>query len=499
MDVADRVVLPAGCVSVNGSPMAVLPLHGGAPAPTLLLFAMSGTETLTMEPYCRIGRILHESGWNVASLDLPCHGGDRRAGEPEGIAGWAARAAQGEDFTADFRRRVGEAVTHLVATGAADPHRIAAAGTSRGGFLAFHAAAGDPRIRAAAGFAPVTDLGALREFSGQAEDGLVRSLALEALTESLKDRAAWISIGGGDDRVGTDKAISFARALDAANRASNRGGGTSLHVLPIPGHWSPAEWHQEAAAWMRRTVSSTVRILPEEGHPLAVPCAIHPAAGTAGRRPGLVIHLYGRGGSHLAYNMLRPAYAELRRLLQESGYALLVPDLGPEHWMGGRTAETLDALIAAMAGRGEIDPQRVHLLGTSMGASAALVYAMQRPGALRSVCAVFPATDFEAWVKEKPGYLESIARTYGLDPAALGPSLRALSPLHHAADLARTPVYLLHGEADAVVPVHHSRDLAAALGAAGCRFQYREVPGAGHDDALAVSWQEDMFRFIEEA
>ncbi len=238
--------------TASGTEFAMLPLQGDAPAPTLLLFAMTGADTLTTEPYCRIGYVLHSQGWNVASLDLPCHGADRRKGEPVELVGWAARTAAGEDIVATFQTRVNDVIGHLVAAGAADPAQIAAAGTSRGGFMTFQAAAGNPRVRALAAFAPVTDLLALREFSGQDQNPLVKRLALANAVETLADRAAWITIGNADTRVDTDKAISFARALTRAALARDLPPRVTLHLLPSPGHSSEARWHDEAADWLKQ-------------------------------------------------------------------------------------------------------------------------------------------------------------------------------------------------------------------------------------------------------
>lgn len=240
--------------AVAGTAFAMLPPHAGKPAPTLLLFAMAGADTLCTEPYCRVGRLLHAQGWNVVSLDLPCHGDDRRAGEPTELAGWAARAANGEDFVAAFQMRVEAVVKHLVAEGVIDPACIAAAGTSRGGFMAFHAAAANPLIRAVAAFGPVTDLIALNEFAGQEENPLVKRLALANAAEALADRAAWITIGNADARVGTDKAVAFAGALKIAALAQNLTPRVTLRVLPTPGHSSFSEWHDEAANWLLNTM-----------------------------------------------------------------------------------------------------------------------------------------------------------------------------------------------------------------------------------------------------
>jgi pimeloyl-ACP methyl ester carboxylesterase len=232
----------AGLTSA-GTPCVLVPTLEGGRAATLVLLAMGGADTLSMEPYCRVGRRLNERGWNVVSLDLPCHGADRRAEEPAELAGWAARLAKGDDIVAAFRKRVSDVLDHLVATGVADPERIAAAGTSRGGFMAFHAAAGDARIRAVAAFSPVTDLLALREFAGLESSPLAQRLALRHFAADLAGRAAWITIGHADERVGTGNAVAFARALS---------GPVTLRVLPTPGHNSYPEWHDAAAEWLDR-------------------------------------------------------------------------------------------------------------------------------------------------------------------------------------------------------------------------------------------------------
>lgn len=230
-----------------GVSFAMLPVHTGKPAPTLLLFAMSGTDTLKTEPYCVVGRLLHAQGWNIASLDLPCHGSDRRVGEPAELSGWAARIRGDEDITAEFQLRVNGVVDHLIGAGISDAKRFAAAGTSRGGYMAFQAAFGNPHIRAVAAFAPVTDLIALGEFNGQEDNPLVAKLALQRSATALSKRAAWIYIGDADERVSTDKAVEFAQSLEAS------GCKTVLRVVQTPGHASFSEWHEDAAVWLHET------------------------------------------------------------------------------------------------------------------------------------------------------------------------------------------------------------------------------------------------------
>lgn len=480
----------------SGVAFAMLPPQAGAPAPTLLLFASTGQDTLSVEPYFLVGRLLNAQGWNVVSMDLPCHGADRRAGEPEQLAGWAARISNGEDIVAAFQTRVNDVIAHMVSAGIADPARIAAAGTSRGGFLAFHAAAGNQLIRAVAAFAPVTDLLALSEFAGREQNPLAQRLSLVNYVEALSDRSSWITIGNADTRVDTDKAVAFFRELERNSHARSLYCNVTLRMLPVPGHCSYPEWHDEAAEWFLQTVVSTVRTLPAKDHPLAVPCTVFPPVVIPGRKPGLVVHLYGYGGSHSFFNMIRPLYAPLRRSLREAGYWLIVPDLGPSHWMNARSVSILDAIIAEIVAKDGVDPDRVHLLGTSMGGGSSLIYASKRPKTIRSVCAVFPMTDLDVWTTERPGYLSSVAQAHGIDTARATTALHDISPIHHIEAFSKIPIFLLHGEADQTVPVHHSRDFAASLKAIGGDVVYHEVPGVGHDDGIATDWQEEIFSFI---
>lgn len=250
--------------TASGNAFAHFPYQSAQPAPTLLLFAWSGVNTLALDPYRRIGQLLYARGWNVVSLDLPCHGDDRRPGEPEELAGWAARARQGEDFVAPFQRRVNELIAHLIDIGRADPARIVAAGTSRGGFMAFQAAMANSVIRAVAAFGPVTDLRALTEFAGQADNPLIQRLALERGALKLAGRAVWMAIGQTDERVDTRKAVAFAQALTEANQTQDRAGAITLRLMDTPGHASLPEWHDEAAEWVLRTVEANANTSPKE-------------------------------------------------------------------------------------------------------------------------------------------------------------------------------------------------------------------------------------------
>jgi len=227
------------------------------PAPTL--FVLSGTieETLGDAYYRQSGSALAEWGYLSVSVDLPCHGQEKRPDEPGGLGGWRARSERNDDFVAESNARLRQVLDHLIEAGYTDADKVASCGTSRGGFLALHFAASDPRVKCAAAFAPVTELGALREFEGATEHPLVGKLALAKQAEKLAGRAVWLVIGDQDERVGTDHTIALARRITAASLARRIRSRVELHVMAEPrGHTTPTGAAERAAAWIRRQIES---------------------------------------------------------------------------------------------------------------------------------------------------------------------------------------------------------------------------------------------------
>jgi dienelactone hydrolase len=222
-----------------------------APAPTLFLFATSADQTLADPAFAKIGHLLARRGFLCVSLDVPCHGNDVRPGEKAGsLSAWRARLEKGGDLVPPFTKKVSAVLDYLVKEGYTDPRRVAACGTSRGGFMALHAAAAEPRVRAVVAFAPVTDLLALREFAGMEKHAATKALALARHADELAGRAVWLCIGNHDERVGTDHSIAFTRRVVAASVARKKPAAVELHVMATEGHRVHATAHDEAAAWL---------------------------------------------------------------------------------------------------------------------------------------------------------------------------------------------------------------------------------------------------------
>jgi dienelactone hydrolase len=238
----------------SGIRFALLGAKGKSPAPTLFVFASAAEESLRSDDYNKVGRLLGRQGYLCVSLDVPCHGEDQTAKE-SGLGGWRVRLAKGDTLVPGFVAKASAVLDYLIKEGYTDPRRVAACGTSRGGFIALHFAAAEPRVRCVAAFAPVTNLLALREFTGMEKHKPTRALELTNFADKLAGRHVWVCIGNRDDRVSTDDVIAFTRRVATASTASDKAAPVELHVMPTVGHRIHDTAHQEAAAWVLACMS----------------------------------------------------------------------------------------------------------------------------------------------------------------------------------------------------------------------------------------------------
>src|SRR5688572_16655051 len=160
----------------SGVEFAIVGTKGARPAPVLFVMGGAAQQIIENESSNLVGYLLAKHGFLSVALDIPCHGKDRRPSEKEGMDCWRARLEKKEDLLSGFMSRLSSVIDFLIKEGYADPDRLGAAGPSRGGFMALHSAAVEPRLRYAVAFAPLTDLLALREFKGIADPAPARAL-----------------------------------------------------------------------------------------------------------------------------------------------------------------------------------------------------------------------------------------------------------------------------------------------------------------------------------
>lgn len=230
------------------------------PKPVLLHFAGSAETTFANADFMRIARLLEaqDQEFLSVSIDLPHHGTEEYAkGNTGSLSGWAKRVAAGEDFVAEFVPKVSDVIDTLIDEGYAIADQITVSGTSRGGYMALHSAAVEPRLTRVICFAPVTDPRKLREYDGLGDNALAEAMDTVNLAGPLSERDVFICIGNGDERVGTDAAITTARAIAAAASDRERVGRVWLHVMPSEGHRPPAASHAMAADWLLERLGLT--------------------------------------------------------------------------------------------------------------------------------------------------------------------------------------------------------------------------------------------------
>lgn len=252
---ADKASLPATgelLTTADGVSFALWPKHPTQPAPILFILSGDQAETLSSKYFRQAGQYLAEEGVVCVSVDLPCHGKDARPDE-KGLTGWRKRCDKGQDFVAEVTGRLRAVLDHLIKEGIADPDRIAASGTSRGGFIATHFSMTDVRVKHVLAFAPLADLAMLTEFKGAEALPLVQKLSLEQNAASLGGRSLWLVIGDRDDRVSTESVVRFARAATQTTLGTKCPASVDLHVIAEPrGHTVPAGYAELGAAWLRK-------------------------------------------------------------------------------------------------------------------------------------------------------------------------------------------------------------------------------------------------------
>jgi len=242
--IASLAVSPGLSLYHAGPPLDLGPL------PSFFYFSLSGPDSLTLDPFNQPVQFLHGKMIRVFSLTLPGH----EAGlPPEGAMQiWADDLARGLDPIGVFLGVALQAVDFAVSERFADPQRLAVGGLSRGGFLAAHVAAKDPRFRFLLGFAPLTRLSALKEFSSLNDP--LHHLDAHRLAPDLAERHSRFYIGNLDSRVGTRNCFDFAIAIaDAAHAKKIRSPQVECFISPSigrDGHGTSPEIFRQGADWI---------------------------------------------------------------------------------------------------------------------------------------------------------------------------------------------------------------------------------------------------------
>jgi hypothetical protein len=187
------------------------------------------------------------------------------------------------------------------------------------------------------------------------------------------------------------------------------------------------------------------------------------------RALGTVVFSHGNAGSlghHLGFVLW----------LVESGYHVLAFDYrgfgksGGEPERSGMVAD-VQSMFGYIKTRADVDPQRLISYGHSLGgAKSVAALATKRVGGLRAVVVDGAFASYRAMARRMAGQLGEELVTDDLAPVNL------------VAKLSPTPLLIVHGTADEVVPFSQGRALYEAAEKPKTLF---EVKGGGHGNSLS--------------
>jgi dipeptidyl aminopeptidase/acylaminoacyl peptidase len=245
----------------------------------------------------------------------------------------------------------------------------------------------------------------------------------------------------------------------------------------------------DADGWtLRPTDPGTARPPRIEHFPGAagpVEAVVHGPDWRTARRVVIALH----GGPEAAWDL---GYQPVPHRLGAAGVSVIAPNqrgstgYGAAHrgaivgaWGVPDLADIRAVARAVRTARAGPGLDRPGLYGVSYGAFLALLALAADPRAWTSCVAVGPFTSAPAlYAEAAPAVRSLIERLGGLVAAEDRLGARDLIRL---APRLRTPLLVVHGERDPIIPVAQSRRLVAGLRTAGHPPRYREVAGGGHD------------------
>jgi dipeptidyl aminopeptidase/acylaminoacyl peptidase len=265
---------------------------------------------------------------------------------------------------------------------------------------------------------------------------------------------------------------------------------------------------------------------PAQGH-MSIFATLNDTLGTKSYAPVKTIRYAARDGTEMSAVLTLPKGREAKNLplilmphggpavrddeewdwwsefMASRGYAVLKPNyrgstgfgtkfnkLGEGQW-GLKMQDDLVDAVGWAAKQGIADPKRVCIVGASYGGYAAFRAAQRDKGVYRCAVSFAGVSDMTAMLRYDGSFLNGGRNKDYLRKQA--PDLKAVSPINFAADFS-TPILIMHGKADQVVPVKQSREMVERLKAAGATYRYVEQPLGDYH----FTRQADRLQFLQE-
>ena len=132
-----------------------------------------------------------------------------------------------------------------------------------------------------------------------------------------------------------------------------------------------------------------------------------------------------------------------------------------------------EAALAYLRARGDVDMTRLTLFGRSLGCAVAVELATRHP--VKAVILESPFTSIDAMARRMRDGLTALIPTSWLVRSKFD-SLSKIGNIH-------SPIMLLHGDRDDIVPIEMAHELFVA---ANAPKRFYPIAGAGHNDTVSI-------------
>ncbi|MBI5274740.1 MAG: alpha/beta hydrolase [Chlamydiales bacterium] len=239
-------------ITLRGHHVSYVGIEDDNPLPAIFYFALSGMDSLSLDPFNQPVEIWKQYKVRVFSMTLPGH--DESLTTDVAITKWIEQFKQGQDPFTPFFHHVSETIDDLHAMGLIN-EKTAIAGLSRGAFIAAHVAAINKHITHILGFSPLTTLRFLMENDKNVNLSHFDLLHLSSKLYRLTHR---YYIGNRDTRVSTKECCYYIMQLANEMHENN------IRALPVElfikpsigrhGHGTSKEIFEEGAHWLAKEI-----------------------------------------------------------------------------------------------------------------------------------------------------------------------------------------------------------------------------------------------------
>ncbi len=163
-----------------------------------------------------------------------------------------------------------------------------------------------------------------------------------------------------------------------------------------------------------------------------------------------------------------------------SGFGRAFADAGRQQW-GLRMQDDVTDAVRHMISTGDVDPERVCIVGASYGGYAALTGAALTPELYKCAVSIAGVSDLRAMMSvERASGRRSMNYQYWLRSIGADREQLASVSARVLVDRIRAPILLLHGDEDETVLVEQSEIMDRALRNAGKPVRFVRIEGENH-------------------